>query len=64
MVFSKWGEKSFPKLKSCVKYNFEKNLSNLLGESFQEGEEEEKKADKKKVADKIEMTESSESPTK
>ena len=62
MVFSKWEEKSFPKLKSCVKYNFEKSLSNLLGESFQEGEE--KKADKKKEADKIEMTESSESPTK
>jgi hypothetical protein len=60
MVFSKWGEKSFPKLKSGVKYNFEKSLSNLLGESFQE----EEKADKKKEADKIEMTESSESPTK
>lgn len=60
MVFSKWGEKSFPKLKSCVKYDFEKNLSNLLDESFKE----EEKEDKKKEADKIEMTESSESPTK
>ena len=60
MVFSKWGEKSFPKLKSRVKYDFEKNLSNLLDESFKE----EEKEDKKKEADKIEMTESSESPTK
>ncbi len=60
MVFSKWGEKSFPKLKSCVKYDFEKNLSNLLDKSFKE----EEKEDKKKEADKIEMTESSESPTK
>ena len=60
MVFSKWGEKSFPKLKSRVKYDFEKNLSNLLDKSFKE----EEKEDKKKEADKIEMTESSESPTK
>ncbi len=60
MVFRKWEEKSFPKLKSRVKYNFEKSLSNLLDESFRE----EEKADKKKQADKIEMTESSESPTK
>lgn len=60
MVFSKWGEKSFPKLKSRVKYDFEKSLSNLLDEAFKEQE----KVDKQKEADKIEMTESSESPTK